>query len=85
MPAHYVVNFKIDRALTETRWISASVTSFSPRHDKVALSIISYSLCHREGEARGDPLGAGKRMALSEHVDCMQWIAASVTCVLSSQ
>ena len=33
--------------------------------------------CHREGVARGDPLGAGKRMVLSECVDCMHWIAAS--------
>jgi hypothetical protein len=51
MPAHYVVNFKIDRALTEPRWISASVTSFSPRHDKVALSIISYSLLSSRGRS----------------------------------
>ncbi|MFL2927883.1 MAG: hypothetical protein ACJZ72_04770 [Opitutales bacterium] len=43
------------------------------------LRVPFHTPCHREGGARGDPLGAGKQTALSERVDCMQWIAASFT------
>ena len=40
---------------------------------------------HREGVARGDLLLYGKWTALSEYIDCMQWIAATSAPATSSQ
>ena len=56
-------------ALCETRWIAASVTTFPPRNDKSAYGnqtahFFLTSSSHREGTARGDPLGTSKRTAL---------------------
>ena len=61
MPVHYVVNFKIVRALPETRWIATTVTCVTSsqwQRSSCNRTAHSYSFrpCHREGEARGDPL-----------------------------
>ena len=58
------INTRTDNpsALPETRWIAASLASLPPRNDKVKAPITSFlhgettPPCHREGEARGDPL-----------------------------
>jgi hypothetical protein len=60
-PVHYVDNFKIVRTLTETRWIAPSFAPLFPRNDKDRVETephtpIPFQSCHREGEARGDPL-----------------------------
>ena len=50
-------------AYFETRWIAASLPLVAPRNDTtVELGTFTTS-CHREGEARGDPLGTKRRTA----------------------
>ena len=54
MPVHYVVNFKIVRALPETRWIATSVTCVtSSQWQRSCCNRTAYSYsfrpCHREG------------------------------------
>ena len=50
-----------------------------PRKDNILFTTIPYYSRHREGVDRADPLVHKNPTVLTGCVDCIQWIAASVT------
>ena len=50
-----------------------------PRNDDILFTTIPYYSCHRKDVASGDTLVHKNPTVLTGCVDCIQWIAASVT------